>query len=81
MPTLLPVSDLKKYNEVLKKCLPGEPVFLTKNEKKTFVLIDIVEYERDQAELRLLRKLEEANEAREEGWLSLEELKAINPLT
>ena len=81
MPTLLPVSDLRDYNEILKKCQPGEPVFLTKNGKKMFVLIDIEDYERDQAELRLLRKLEEANEAREEGWLSLEELKAINPLT
>ena len=81
MPTLLPVSDLKKYNEILKKCQPEEPVFLTKNGKKMFVLIDLEDYERDQAELRLLRKLEEANEAREEGWLSLEELKAINPLT
>ena len=27
----LPVSDLRNYNEVLKNCHKGEPVYLTKN--------------------------------------------------
>ncbi len=31
MPNILPVSDLRNYNEVLIKCSIGEPVFLTKN--------------------------------------------------
>ena len=31
MPNILPVSDLRNYNEVLKNCQVGEPVFLTKN--------------------------------------------------
>lgn len=30
MPNILPVSDLRNYNEVLKNCQVGEPVFLTK---------------------------------------------------
>ena len=30
MPNILPVSDLRNYNEVLKNCQIGEPVFLTK---------------------------------------------------
>ena len=29
MPNILPVSDLRNYNEVLKNCKAGEPVFLT----------------------------------------------------
>ena len=28
MPNILPVSDLRNYNEVLKNCQVGEPVFL-----------------------------------------------------
>ena len=31
IPNILPVSDLRNYNEVLKSCQVGEPVFLTKN--------------------------------------------------
>ena len=78
MPNILPVSDLRNYNEVLKSCQVGEPVFLTKNGRGRYVLIDMDEYERDRAEKKLLMKLKEAEEAvREgEGWLSLEELKA-----
>ena len=33
MPNILPVSDLRNYNEVLKNCQVGEPVFLTKMEE------------------------------------------------
>lgn len=31
MVNILPVSDLRNYNEVLKNCHKGEPVYLTKN--------------------------------------------------
>lgn len=78
MPNILPVSDLRNYNEVLKNCQVGEPVFLTKNGRGRFVVLDIEDYERERAEKKLLIKLQEAEEAvkNEEGWLSLEELKA-----
>ena len=78
MPNILPVSDLRNYNEVLKNCQAGEPVFLTKNGRGRFVLIDIEDYERDRAEKKLLMKLQEAEEAVKDGvgWVSLEELKA-----
>ena len=56
----------------------GEPVFLTKNGRGRFVIFDIEEYERARAEKKLLKKLQEAEEAVKdgEGWLSLEDLKA-----
>lgn len=78
MPNILPVSDLRNYNEVLKNCHIGEPVFLTKNGRGKFVVLDIEDYEKDRAERQLLLKLQEAEEAVQEGsaWLSLEELKA-----
>ena len=77
MPNILPVSDLRNYNEVLKNCQVGEPVFLTKNGRGKFVVMDIEDYEREKAEKKLLMKLQEAEEAVKdgEGWLNLEELK------
>lgn len=54
MPNILPVSDLRNYNEVLKNCQVGEPVFLTKNGRGRFVVMDIEDYERDKEEKKLL---------------------------
>ena len=50
MANILPVSDLRNYNEVLKNCHKGEPVYLTKNGRGRFVVMDIEDYERDRAE-------------------------------
>lgn len=79
MPNILPVSDLKNYNEVLKNCQAGEPVFLTKNGRGKFVVLDIEDYEKDRAEKKLLLKLQEAEEAvqEENSWLGLDELKEV----
>ena len=57
----------------------GEPVYLTKNGRGRFVVMDIEDYERDRAEKKLLLKLQEAEEAVKdgEGWLNLDELKAL----
>ena len=78
MASILPVSDLRNYNEVLKNCHKGEPVYLTKNGRGRFVVMDFEDYERDRAEKKLLMKLQEAEEAVKdgEGWLDLDELKA-----
>ena len=78
MSNILPVSDLRNYNEVLKNCQVGEPVFLTKNGRGRFVVLDIEDYERGRAEKKLLEKLHEAEEAVADGtgWLSLDELKS-----
>ena len=67
MANILQVSDLRNYNEVLKKCHSGEPVFLTKNSRGGFVVLDIEDYERDRAEKKLLMKLQEAEEAVKDG--------------
>jgi len=75
-----PITRFGGYDyEVLKNCHKGEPVYLTKNGKGRFVVMDIEDYERDRAEKKLLMKLQEAEEAVRdgEGWLDLAELKAI----
>ena len=53
MPNILPVSDLRNYNEVLKNCQVGEPVFLTKNGRGKFVVMDIEDYECEKAEKKM----------------------------
>ena len=77
MSNILPVSDLRNYNEVLKNCQIGEPVFLTKNGRGRFVVMDIEDYEREKAEKKLLLKLQEAEDAVKDGngWMTLDELK------
>ena len=79
MANILPVTDLRNYNEVLKNCRKGEPVYLTKNGRGRFVVMDIEDYERDLAEKKLLIMLREAEEAVKdgEGWLDLNEVKAL----
>ena len=79
MANILPVIDLKNYNEVLKNCRKGEPVFMTKNGRERFVVLDIEDYGREQAEKKLLVKLQEAEEADKDGkgWMSMDELKEL----
>ncbi|SHG04507.1 type II toxin-antitoxin system prevent-host-death family antitoxin [Ornithinibacillus halophilus] len=77
MPNIKPVSDLRNYNEVLKDIVVGEPVFLTKNGRGRFAILDIEEYEKNQATIKLLSKLMEAERTIKTGdeWLTEEELK------
>lgn len=77
MPNIKPVSDLRSYNEVLKDIEVGEPVFLTKNGRGKYVILDIKEYQKSQATIKLLSKLMEAEKAIVTGdeWLSEEEVR------
>lgn len=68
MPNIKPVSDLRNYNEVLRDVAVGEPVFLTKNGRGRYVMIDMQDYEKTQATLKLMKKLGEA-ELSCDDWL------------
>ena len=75
MPNIKPVSDLRNYNEVLRDVAVGEPVFLTKNGRGRYALVDIHEYEKTQSAIKLMACLAKGEQsAREKGWLSLEEV-------
>ncbi len=77
MPNIRPVSDLRSYNEVLRDVAAGEPVFLTKNGRGRYALMDIADYEKAQATIRLLSQLAVGEKSgREDGWLSIEEIEA-----
>ena len=77
MPNIKPILDLRNYNEVLKDCQNGEPVFLTKNGRGKYVVVDIEEYERQQTILELLTKLNEAEDIIKTGdeWQTLNDIK------
>lgn len=78
MPNIKPVSDLRNYNEVLRDVSVGSPVFLTKNGRGRYVIVDMAEYEKQAATLKLMAELAKAEKsAREKGWLSEEEADRI----
>ncbi len=75
MPNIKPVSDLRNYNEVLKSVNIGEPVFLTKNGRGRYALVDITDYEKTQATIKLMSELAKGERSgNEQGWLSVEDV-------
>ena len=79
MPNIKPVSDLRNYTDVLSDCENGEPVFLTKNGRGRYVIMEIGEYEKQKCIIKLLSKLAEAESKIKEGneWKTLEDAKKI----
>ena len=75
MPNIKPISDLRNYTEVLNDVTVGSPVFLTKNGRGKYAIMDMYDYERTQATLRLMNELAKGRRSGEEqGWLTLEEV-------
>jgi prevent-host-death family protein len=76
MPKIKPVSDLRNYTEVLKDISKGSPVFLTKNGRGRYVILDMEEYEKTQAAIKLMSELEKGRiSGEQEGWYSLTEVR------
>jgi PHD/YefM family antitoxin component YafN of YafNO toxin-antitoxin module len=76
MPNIKPVSDLRNYAEVLKDICSGSPVFLTKNGRGRYVILDMEEYEKKEAAIKLMAELEKGRVSGEkEGWQTLEEVR------
>lgn len=74
MPTIIPVSDLKNYGEVLNHCDSGSPVYLTKNGRGRYVVQSMADYERQLATIKLLSELSKGVESlRREGGLTIDE--------
>ncbi len=77
MPNIKPISDLRNYNEFLQDIAIGKPVFLTKNGRGKFAIIDINEYEKLMASLKLMSQLAQGEQAgREKGWMTIKEVEA-----
>lgn len=77
MPNIRPISDLRNYTDVLRDVSEGAPVFLTKNGRGKYAIVDLQDYEKTQAPLRLMNELAKGRRSGEtEGWLTLEEVMA-----
>ena len=77
MPNIKPISDLRNYTEVLNDVEEGSPVFLTKNGRGKYAILDIREYEKLHAYIRLMDELEKGRRSGEtEGWLTSDEMRA-----
>ena len=77
MPNIKPISDLRNYSEVLRDVAVDAPVFLTKNGRGRYAILDIQDYEKTHATLRLMSELAKGRKSGEtEGWLTLEEVES-----
>ena len=77
MPNIKPISDLRNYSEVLRDVDVGSPVFLTKNGRGRYAIVDIQDYEKTKATITLMNELEKGRKSGEEkGWLSSGDVKA-----
>ena len=77
MPNIKPISDLRNYSDVLRDVAVGSPVFLTKNGRGRYAIIDIQDYEKARATITLMNELAKGKKSGEEkGWLSSENVRA-----
>ena len=67
MPTILPVTDLHNYEEVLKRVKPGRPVFLTRNGQVRYAIIDIDDWDNVEASKALVAELDRGRASTAEG--------------
>ncbi|MCI9476545.1 MAG: type II toxin-antitoxin system prevent-host-death family antitoxin [Emergencia sp.] len=77
MPNIKPISDLRNYSEVLRDVSVGAPVFLTKNGRGRYAIVDMRDFEKMQATIALMNELARGkNSGEEKGWLSADDVKA-----
>ena len=78
MPIIKPVSDLRNYNEVLRDITVGEPVFLTKNGRGRYAIVDIAEYEKMKSVVKLIEEIKIGERsAKEKGWTDISEVEEL----
>ena len=78
MTKIRPVSDLRNCNDVLHECRESSPVYLTKKGRGKYVLLDIDDYEKMIASMKLVGNLEEGEmSTREDGWFDLDDIESL----
>lgn len=77
MPNIKPISDLRNYSDVLRDVSVDAPVFLTKNGRGRYVIMDMQDYEKAQATLKLMNELAKGRKSGEEqGWIAASDVRA-----
>jgi len=76
MPNIKPVSDLRNYEKVLKDISYDSPVYLTQNGRGRYVILEMGDYEKKEAAIKLMMELEKGRISGEkEGWHTFEEIR------
>lgn len=76
MPNIKPISDLRNYSDVLRDVSKGVPVFLTKNGRGRYAIIDIQDYEHLSTTVALVNELAKGEKSgKEKEWLSSENVR------
>ena len=77
MPAIMPVSDLRSYTDVISEVSEGSPVFLTKNGRGAYVVLDMRDYDKMQAAATLAAELSRGRELGEEqGWVDASDVRS-----
>lgn len=78
MQNIKPVSDLRNYTKVLQNITFWEPVFLTKNGRGTYAIVDIDEYEKTKAVIKLMSELSKGEQSgKEKGWTNIADVEKM----
>lgn len=78
MPNIKSVSDLRNYNEVLRDIAVGETVFLTKNGRGRYAIVDMQELEKTQATLKLMSELAKGElSVKDKGYIDISKVELI----
>ena len=77
MPNIKPISELRNYTDVLNDVSLGSPVFLTKNGRGRYAILDIQDYEKTFAQIKLMAELAQGKKSGDEnGWIQSVTLRA-----
>ena len=80
MPNIIPITDLNNYTDVLQGVAVGSPVYLTKDGRGKYAIVDISEqeeYEKTKAALQLMCELEKGRlSAEEKGYIAADDVRA-----
>lgn len=73
---------MRNYTEVLRDIAVGEPVFLTKNGRGRYAIVDIEEYEKTKAAIKLMGELFKGEKsAQEKGWTDIADVEKMLGIT
>lgn len=82
MSNIKTVSDLQNYNNVLRDVAVGNPVFLTKNGRYRYVIVDMEEFEKTDAIFKLMNELVKGESSvKKKGYVDILEAMSILGLT
>lgn len=63
MPTILPISDLRNYTDVLNQVEVDKPVYLTRNGRGSYVISKVDDYDRNTTVEDLLEEIKKGEQS------------------